>query len=153
MNYEPRQFVANTSGGSGVSTVPLRAVNLDASFYEDTGDVVVSGVSRLLTGAKYNVNGTWAATQTPGSFRVVFLCRGPNMNSANGMANTLYDLAGRSGVLYGVDYTGSTVATHTCSAVVVSARPMSMLDRVGAAIGREHAIQVEVVFDRLTKWS
>lgn len=143
--------MVNTSGG--VSTVSLVAAGRDAAFYEDTGDGVLSGVVRLLTGAKYNVNGTWQAATAPGKFRSVFLCRGGNMQSVNNLAETLYDLAGRSGVLYGVEYTASGIATHTCSVVVETARPLSMIDKVGASVGYSHAIQVEMIFDRLNDWS
>lgn len=151
MNFEPRQFVANTSGG--VSTIALVTAGRDASHYEDSGDAPISGVVTLLSGAKYNVNGTWPGTRTPGIARAVILCRAATQQSVNNLAEPLYDLAGRSGVLYGVEYTATGVATHTCSCAVDSARPLSMLDRVGAAVGRAHAIQVEMIFNRTNEWS
>lgn len=152
MNFEPTQFVANTSGG--VSTVAVKAAGRSLVHYEDTGSQAISGVVRLMnSGAKYNVNGTWKASVSPGALRAVFMCRGANMQATNDLAETLYDLNGRSGTLYGVEYTGSSLSTHTCSATVDAARPISMLDRVGAAIGREHVIQVEVIFNRTGEWS
>lgn len=151
MNFEPAQIVVNS--GSGVSTVSLKAAGRDVSHYEDSGDAVISGVVTLVSGEKYNVNGTWKAATTPGVTRAVYLCRANDMQATNNLAETLYDLAGRHGVLYGVEYTGSGVATHTCYVVVAAARPISMMDRVGASIGRKHAIQVEMMFDRLNGWS
>lgn len=151
MNFEPRQFVANTSGG--VSTVSLRTTGRDVTLYEDTGDIAASGVITLMNGGKYQTFGTWPGALTPGNMRAVFLCRAASQQDANNLAETLYDLAGRSGTLYAVEYTATGVATHTCSAAVASARPISMFDRVGAATGRQHAIQVEMVFDRINTWS
>lgn len=151
MNFEPVQIVVNTSGG--VSTVSIKATGRALSHYQDTGDAPISGVLTLLSGAKYNVNGTWQAARTPGGMQAVVLCRGASMQATNNLAETLYDLAGRSGTLYGVEYTASGTATHTCSVTVDSARPLSMMSHVGAAIGREHAIQVEMVFNRLNEWN
>jgi hypothetical protein len=148
MNYEPRQFVhANAT----VSLVV--AGQRQPSHYEDSGDIPVSGVITLANAAKYNVNGTWRASVTPGVYRAVFLCRGATMQAANDMADTLYDLAGRSGTLYGVEYTSTSVATHTCSAYIEAVRPLSMIDRVGANVARAHALQVELVVNRLSEWS
>lgn len=151
MNFEPRQLV-HPSGG-GVATVSLVTGNRQASHYEDSGNVVISGVVTLLSGAKYNVNGTWAANTVFGKTRAVYLCRGASMQAANDLAEGLYDLAGRSGTLSAVEYTAGGVATHTCNVVVEAARPLTMLDRVGAVTGKQHSIQVEVIFDRLTDWS
>lgn len=151
MNFEPRTLVVNT--GSGTATVSLVTAGRDASYYEDTGNQVKSGVVTLLSGAKYNVNGTWSATKVQGKTRSVYLCRGASMKDTNDLAETLYDLAGRSGMLYGYEYTSTTSVAHTCLVVVEAARPVSMMDRVGANVGRAHAIQVEMIFDRITDWS
>ncbi len=152
MNYEPRQYVGYVNGA--VSTVALRNPGQrDITHFEDTGDVPLTGVIRTVQGAKYNVNGTWRAASTPGVTRAVILCRGSTMKEANDRANGLYDLAGTSGTLYGVEYVGSTVSTHTCSVVVGPVRPLTMFDRVGAAPSRAHSIQVELVFERMGDWS
>ena len=151
MNFEPTQFVANTAGG--VATVAVKTAGRSLVMYEDTGDQPLSGVVGLISGAKYNVNGTWLPTRTPGSMRAVVLCRGASMQAANNLAETLYDLAGRSGTLYAIEYTAAGVATHTCSAVVDASRPITMLDKVGAAIGKEHSIQVEMMFNRMNEWN
>jgi len=151
MNYEPRDIVCPV--GDGYVTTHLVDINRSAIHYEDTGNAVISGVVTLLSGLKYNVNGTWAATTVNGKTRAIYLCRGNNMQEANTKAGDLYNLAGRSGTLSAVEYTSSGVATHTCSVVVEAARPVTMIDRVGAAVGRKHSIQVEVIFDRLSGWS
>jgi hypothetical protein len=151
MNYEPVQIVANTSGG--VSTVAIKTTGRGLVAYEDTGDQPVSGIARLLSGAAYSVNGTWRASTSPGVMRAVVLCRGASMQAANDLAETLYDLAGRTGVLYGIEYTASSVATHTCNVEVSASRPISMLQHTIAAIGKEHVIQVEMVFTRTNAWS
>ena len=151
MNFEPRQLVYYS--GSGVATASLVTGNRQATHYEDSGDAVLSGVVTLLSGGKYNANGTWRAQTVYGKTRAVYLCRGANMQAANNLAEGLYDLAGRSGTLSAVEYTAGGVSTHSCNVVVESARPLSMLDRVGAVAGKKHSIQVEVVFDRLGDWS
>jgi hypothetical protein len=151
MNYEPRTIVVNS--GSGTATVSLVIAGRGAVAYDDTGDTPLSGVVTLLSGAKYNVNGTWQATRTPGMMRAVYLCQDSNMQLTNDKAEVLYDLAGRSGTLYGYEYNANNSVSHNCQVVVESARPISMMDKVGASIGRAHAIQVEVVFNRLTEWS
>lgn len=143
MNFEPRQL----------DSTALVVTNRQAIRYEDSGNTVISGIVTLLSGAKYNVNGTWVANSAPGKTRAVYLCRGDNMQAANNLAEELYDLAGRSGTLSAVEYTSGGVATHTCSVFVESARPITMFDQVGASIGRAHYIQVEMVFDKLTGWS
>jgi hypothetical protein len=151
MNFEPRTIGANYPGG--VSTVSLVTAGRDAVAYDDSGDLPLSGVVTLLSGAKYNVNGTWSATRTPGVMRAVYLCRAATMQDTNNLAEGLYDLAGRSGILSGYEYTAGGDSLHTCSVVVEAARPISMMDKVGAAVGKRHAIQVEVIFNRLTEWS
>ena len=152
MNYEPTQFVGRVAG-STTTTVLKSTGGRDLVFYEDSGDALISGVVQTVSGAKYNVNGTWQAASVPGQYRAVVMCRGANMRAANLQADGLYDIAGASGTLYGIEYVGSTVSTHTCSVVVGPVRPISMFDRVGASLGRAHAIQVEIVFERLGDWS
>jgi len=152
MNYEPIQFVGRVAGVT-TTTVFKVTGQREAAHYEDTGDEVLSGIVRTSDGTKYNVNGTWQANKSPGTVRAVYLCRGSNMKAANDQADSLYDLAGASGTLYGIEYETTTVVTHTCAAVVVAARPISMMDRVGAVLNRAHAIQVEVIFDRTNSWT
>ena len=152
MNYEPTQFVGRVAGVT-TTTVLKNAGSRDLVFYEDSGDQLLSGIVQTANGAKYNVNGTWQAASVPGQQRAVVMCRGINMRAANLQADGLYDLAGASGTLYGIEYVGSTVATHTCSVVVGPVRPISMFDRVGASLGRSHALQVEIVFERMNDWN
>lgn len=152
MNYEPIQFVGRVAGVT-TTTVFKSGTARGAAFYEDTGNDVLSGVVRTVNGAKHNVNGTWQAASVPGTIRAVYLCRGDNMKQANDQADGLYDIAGASGTLYGIEYQDTTVATHTCSVVVGPVRPISMMDRVGASLSRSHALQVEVIFERINDWS
>lgn len=151
MSYELRQFVANTAGG--LNTVSLRAPgSRDQTFYQDFGDEVRSGIITLWNGEKYNANGTWPADVRLGEARAIYLCRGANQQAANQQAAILTAINGRSGVLYGIEYTASGVATHTCSAVA-SARVTAKIDQIGASTGRAHSVEVEMVFDRLSRWS
>lgn len=150
--YELRQFVANTSGG--LSTVSL--VNLGSrgmAHMEEEGDYIFNSVLVLRNGTKYNVNGTRPAVMAPGQARAVYFCTGTNMQHAIDNMEPLLAIAGRSGVLYGVEYTVSGVATHTCSAVVISAKPISMMDKLAPHAGTKHAVNCELVFDRLSNWS
>lgn len=152
MNYEPIQFVGRVAGVT--TTTVFKAVGQrEAAFYEDSGDAVMSGIVRTVDGTKYNTNGTWQAAKSPGSMRAVYLCRGGNMKQANDQADALYDLAGASGTLYGIEYQDTTVATHTCSVVVAAVRPISMIDRVGASLARAHALQIEIIFERTNSWT
>jgi hypothetical protein len=151
MNYELRQFVANTAGG--VSTVTLRAPgSRDMTFYQDSGDQIRDPLILLFSGVKYNTNGTFPSVEVPGQVQAIFLCRGDNQDGANNQAETLTAINGRSGTLYGIEYTASGVATHTCSALA-QARVISRIDQVGASVGRAHSVEVELTFDRLNKWS
>lgn len=143
MNFEPRSL----------DSTALVITDRQAVHYEDSGNTVISGIVTLLSGAKYNVNGTWVANSVQGKMRAIYLCRGDNMQTANNLAEELYDLAGRTGTLSAVEYTSGGVATHTCSAFVEAARPITMFGQVGASIGRAHYIRVEMIFDRLTGWS
>ena len=150
-NFELRQFVANTAGG--VSTVSLVSLpDRGMIFYSDTGDVPRNPIVTLFSGVKYNSNGTLPATITPGQCQAVFLCRGANQQAANDEADVLIAINGRSGTLYGIEYTAAGVATHTCTAFA-QARPISRIDRYGATSGRAHSVEVEMVFDRLNSWS
>ena len=151
MSYELRQFVANTSGG--LNTVSLRlAGSRDQTFYQDFGDEALSGVVQLWNGQKYNANGTWPADVRLGQARAIYLCRGANQQAANQQAAVLTAINGRSGTLYGIEYTASGVATHTCSAIA-SSRVTAMIDKIGASTGKAHSVEVEMVFDRLSRWS
>jgi len=150
-SYELRQFVANTAGG--VSTVALTSANRGMIFYAETGNEVRNPTVTLFNGEKYNVNGTWPADLVMGNSRAVYSCRGANQQAANQEAATLIAINGRSGVLTGVEYTASGVATHTVSAIVLAARPTALIDRIGAWAGRQHEVNVELVFDRLNNWS
>jgi hypothetical protein len=147
MNYELRQFVANTAGG--VSTFTIQ----NMIFYQDSGDIVRSGTITTYSGAKYNANGTYQAIITPGETRAILLFKAGNQAAANDYVETATRMEGRSGVLHGIEYTASGIATHTCSAVCIAARPISMIDKIGASVGRSHAVQFELVFDRLNLWS
>lgn len=147
MNYELRQFVVNS--GSGVSTVSMPSM----AFYEDSGNLVKSGIVEMYNGAKYNVNGTYQAQIVPGQTRAVFLIKGANQSEANYLAEPLIAVEGRSGTLVGVEYTSISAATHTASAVCIAARPISMIEKIGAYTGRAHAIQVEMIFERMSEWS
>lgn len=151
MNYQPTQFVGRVAGST--TTASLNIVgNLQSILYEDSGDRILSGVVQTANGAKYNTNGTWQAASVPGAYRAVFLCRGSSMQMVNANAATLYSLNGASGTLYGVEFTATTQSTHTCSVVVTTVRPISMIDKTGAAIGKSHALQVEVVFEKMSDW-
>lgn len=137
------------NSGSGVNTVSLG----NMIYYEDSGDTAMNGIVKMYNGAKYNVNGTYQAMTVPGQTRAVFLYRGSNQDNANLLAELTLNVLGRSGTLHGVEYTSSSVSTHTSSAVCIAARPISMIERIGAVAGRSHAVQVELVFDRMTEWS
>lgn len=147
MNYELRQFVVNS--GSGVSTVSLS----NMIYYEDSGDLVRSGIVETYSGAKYNVNGTYQALTVPGQTRAVLLFRGSSQWTTNLAADPALKTLGRSGSIVGVEYTSNGVATHTATAVCIAARPISMIDKVGAVAGRAHAMQVEMIFERTSEWS
>lgn len=120
---------------------------------EDTGETAVSGVVTLYNGSKYNALGTFRANTSPGSTRAVFLCTGGSPALANDQVETLIGLLGKSGTLVAIEYTATTVATHTASAVVTVARPIATIDQFVNAVGKPSYASVELVFDRLSEWS
>lgn len=116
--------------------------------YDLSGNQAISRSFTLSNGVEFDADGTADADVVPGTIRAVFRITGATHAAANTASLALQALLGKRSTLLGKEFSGSSWTAKSCTARCLVARPM-MRAGLPMAVGKQHQIEVEMVWKRI----